>query len=86
VEANKGYMVGERGPEWFSPSRNGYIHPNGSGAQQRIGIYVKPSEYFDVIVDERAAGVAAPMAMSARNSGAAGGYQAVVQRQKRSFP
>lgn len=30
VSAGRTYMVGERGPELFTASRTGYIHPNGS--------------------------------------------------------
>jgi hypothetical protein len=87
VSANKSYLVGEKGPEWFTPSRSGFVHPNGSNAMpQRVQVQVVPSEYFDVVVQEQAAGVAAPMMISARNGGAAGGYQAVVNRQKRSIP
>jgi len=30
VSAGKGYIVGERGPEWFEPGSNGTIIPNGA--------------------------------------------------------
>jgi hypothetical protein len=30
VSAGKGYIVGERGPEWFQPGSNGTIIPNGA--------------------------------------------------------
>lgn len=29
VAAGRGYIVGEKGPEWFAPRRDGYIVPNG---------------------------------------------------------
>lgn len=31
VSAGGSYIVGERGPEWFSPRRSGHIIPNGGG-------------------------------------------------------
>ena len=31
IEAGKPYLVGEEGPEWVVPSRNGYVIPNGGG-------------------------------------------------------
>lgn len=31
VEPGKGYWVGEKGPEWFSPGSSGTIVPNGAG-------------------------------------------------------
>lgn len=34
VEANQGYIVGEEGPEYFVPSSNGYIVPNGGGGDK----------------------------------------------------
>jgi hypothetical protein len=33
VEANKGYIVGEKGPEYFVPKTSGTIIPNGGGGQ-----------------------------------------------------
>lgn len=53
VSAGMGYIVGERGPEWFQPGNSGVIVPNhklGSGG----GIaQIVPSPYFDVVVDGR---------------------------------
>jgi hypothetical protein len=37
VTAGQSYMVGERGPERFTPSSNGYISPHGSGGGTTIG-------------------------------------------------
>ncbi|WP_461159258.1 phage tail tape measure protein [Sphingobium sp. TomMM35A] len=65
VSGGKSYIVGERGPELFTASRSGYIHPNGTndnGGRSRFEIV--PSPYFDVIVEQRAAGIAAPMAVA----------------------
>ena len=32
VMAGSSYLVGERGPELFTPGRSGFITPNGAGA------------------------------------------------------
>lgn len=42
VSAGKGYMVGERGPEWFMPGVSGSIIPGGAG-----GISVNPVYNID---------------------------------------
>lgn len=71
VTSGKAYIVGERGPELFSPSASGRIIPNhGLGGSSRFEIV--PSPYFNVIVDGRAQGVvgqAAPGIASATSSG-----------------
>lgn len=84
VSAGKSYLVGERGPEFITPRRSGFVHPNGSGAQQRISIV--PSPYFDAVVDHRATNVAAPMASRAAMVGAAGGQQGIMRQQQRRIP
>lgn len=38
VSAGRGYLVGEKGPEWFSPSQSGTIIPNGVGGGPAINI------------------------------------------------
>jgi hypothetical protein len=42
VQSGKSFLVGEKGPELFSPTRNGFITPNSalSGASQSISINV----------------------------------------------
>ena len=46
VQAGKGYIVGERGPEFFAPSQSGTIIPNhalgGGGGQSSVMIYLSP--------------------------------------------
>lgn len=52
VSAGKTYLVGEKGPELFSPGSSGSIIPNhelGGGSIAQI----VPSPYFDVVVDGR---------------------------------
>lgn len=85
VVPGKTYLVGENGPEYVTPNRRGYVHPNGSGsAPSRVQIV--PSPYFDAVVDGRAAGVAAPMAARAAMVGASGGVGAMGRRQRRAIP
>lgn len=82
VSAGKTYVVGERGPEMFTASRSGYIHPNaGNDNGGRGGIaQIVPSKYFDVVVDGRAAQVAAPMSVMAAQAGSAGAQKALARR------
>ena len=74
VMSGKSYIVGERGPELFTPNNSGSITPNhalGGGAN----ITVTPSPYFDVAVDERISNAAPSIA-------AAGGASAISRIQK----
>jgi hypothetical protein len=57
-----------------------------SPANDSLRVQVVKGDLFDVIVDRRAANVAAPMAGRAAVSGAAGGFAAVNHRQQRTFP
>lgn len=63
VAGNKSYLVGERGPELFTPGGNGNITANHDLAKGGMGqLTVVPSKYFDVIVGDIATGVAQPIA------------------------
>lgn len=84
VVPGKSYIVGERGPEWFTPNLAGTITPNGSGDAAKVQII--PSPYFDAVVDGRAARVAAPMASQATVGGATGGVAAIQRMQRRRLP
>lgn len=87
VRAGLPYLVGERGPEPFIPDTNGRIMSNedfrGLGG---ASIQVVPSPYFDVVVDGRAANVAAPMASQAASAGSAGAQVALARKQSRVIP
>lgn len=84
VVPGKTYMVGENGPEWFSSKKRGYIHPTGKDAEpQRV--VVIPSPYFDVVVDHRAANVAAPMAGRAAIVGVTGSEVRANRRARRNL-
>lgn len=56
VSSGRSYLVGERGPELFTASRSGYIHPNrsngsGTGAGSNVvKLQVQANDYFDVRV------------------------------------
>lgn len=55
VSSGKSYLVGENGPELFTPSTGGNITPNnklGGGAGGEVSVYVEPSQYFDVRVEQ----------------------------------
>lgn len=60
VTAGKTYLVGERGPELFTPGVSGNIIPNDKiGGGSNMGVYVQPSPYFDVVVKKISGQVAA---------------------------
>lgn len=87
VTAGASYVVGERGPEMFTPSRSGYIHPNGSDFGSRaVKLIVEPSPYFDARVDQRAYGVAAPIGMQAATAGSSGAQVAITRSGARQIP
>lgn len=87
VDRNRTYVVGERGPELFTPSQSGYITPNGSndnGGPTRV--HIVPSAYFDAIVDQRATNVAAPLAARAGVAGSADAQRTMARRSSRRIP
>lgn len=61
VSSARTYLVGERGPELFTPSSAGNITPNhalGGGSRSEVTVVVESSEYFD----GRVARVSGPVA------------------------
>jgi hypothetical protein len=80
----KTYLVGENGPEFLSTKRRGFVTPTGKEAQPQK-VVVIPSPYFDVVVDQRAAHVAAPMAGQAAVAGVAGSEMRATRRQRRNL-
>lgn len=86
VVPGKTYLVGEKGPEFVTPNRRGYVQPNGKGGfggSTRLSIV--PSQYFEVVVDGRAQRIAAPMAGRAAVAGAAGGMAGIARQRQRSL-
>lgn len=62
IAAGRAYMVGERGPEMIVSRSAGSVVPmNRMGSGQTI-VKIVPSDYFDAVVDGRAAAVARPIA------------------------
>lgn len=84
VVPGRNYLVGENGPEYVRFGQRGYVTPPKGGGQTRVQIV--PSKYFDAVVDNRAAGVAAPMAGRAAIAGAAGGASSIYRRAARTLP
>jgi hypothetical protein len=84
VTPGRAYLVGEKGPEVVSFGSRGYVHPN-KGNSAPLRLVVAPSPYFDVTVDRRAVGVAAPMAAHAAMAGASGAVQHQSRRGRRNF-
>lgn len=87
---NRPYMVGENGPEMFLPNRGGgRIVPNsqlgrgGFKGGAGLSVQVIPGALFDVIIDQRAAGVAAPMALQAAGSSSFSTQATIARREKR---
>jgi TP901 family phage tail tape measure protein len=70
VASSDWYVVGEQGPELFAPGVNGTVIPNG-GLRPAGGasVEVRPSPYFDAVVDGRAARVAQPIAADTTSTG-----------------
>jgi hypothetical protein len=66
VSLGKSYLVGERGPEMFTPGQSGHITPNGGGGSM---VQVVPSPYFDVIVDGRIMSAAPALVQAGANAG-----------------
>lgn len=60
------------------------VTPNGAAGASKVQII--PSPYFNVVVDGRAANVAAPMASRAAMVGAAGGQQGMMRQAQRRIP
>lgn len=87
VTGAKSYLVGERGPEIFTPSSSGRIISNDRiGGMGGTRLQVVPSKYFDLVVDGRAQAVAAPIGSRAAMAGAAGGMAGVDRRRRRAIP
>lgn len=86
VTAGLPYLVGERGPEIVVPGMNGSVISNDN--LKSIGgggiATIVPSPYFDVVVDQRATNVAAPMAVASgmQARGAAGSDVARASRRR----
>ncbi|QAY77926.1 phage tail tape measure protein [Sphingosinicella sp. BN140058] len=81
----KSYVVGENGPEWFTPGARGFVTPNNDNGR-RSRVEIVPSPYFTAVVDGRAESVAAPLAARAEMGGAARARVSSLQQQRRRLP
>jgi hypothetical protein len=83
-------IVGERGPEpVIGTDAGAMVLPNSSlrgGFGQAMRVEVVPSPFFDVVVEERAATVAAPMAARASVVGSSDAQSALARRSSRTIP
>ena len=52
----RSYVVGEHGPEWFTPRARGFVTPGG-GEGRGGTVRIVPSPYFSVVVDGRAGNI-----------------------------
>lgn len=84
VVPGKSYIVGERGPEWFTPGGGGAITPMGGGGG--VNVTITPSAYFDATVDNRAARVAGPMAVAGSHMARQGAQSDMMARRRRVIP
>lgn len=84
VTGGKSYVVGERGPEMFTPSRSGYVHANGAndngGHGGNVRIEVVEGALFRPVVTQIAGGVSAQTVASAAPS-ISGGTQKAIGRE-----
>lgn len=53
VAGGRPYLVGERGPELFTPRASGRITPNNELGGGRTEVTIVPTKYFDAVVDGR---------------------------------
>lgn len=87
VRAGLPYLVGERGPEIVVPGSSGHVIPNHQLANMGgSSVQIVPSPYFDVVVDQRAAAVAAPIGIAAATQGSSAATADVARSQRRRIP
>jgi len=100
VWAGGTFLVGEKGPELFTPGTSGSIIANDNLRAPRISardmapappiqivkVMVEANDYFDARVDQRSAGIAAPMATHAGLAGSAQAQQSIRRRARNRIP
>lgn len=87
--SNRSYIVGERGPELFTPNRSGFVTANNQmnkgGGRASVELKITPSPYFDAVVDQRADGRVLQAAPVIANLGAQQAGRISARRQSRSI-
>ncbi len=90
VSAGKGYVVGEKGPEWFEPGRSGRIISNDNfrrgGGAGRFSFSIEPTEMFRVVMRDEAGSVVAQAAPAIMQGGAAMAQSDMARRSKYAIP
>lgn len=81
VTGGTSYLVGERGPETFTPKVDGYITP-ANDVSGGMRVEVVPSQYFDVRVQEISGGMVARAAPAIIN-GSVGAVRSGMRRNRR---
>lgn len=83
VSSGRPYLVGEKGPELFTPRSSGRITPNNELGGGRTEVRIVPTPYFDAHVDGRAGVVVARAAPSIASAGASGGLSKMQRKATR---
>lgn len=89
VTGGKSYVVGERGPEMFTPSRSGYIHPNGANDNNRSGNTIIVNANDAVLASTVRQWVAEGMQQAAASGayeGSTGAQVAIARKQSKQIP
>ena len=86
VMSRRSYLVGENGPEMFTPRSAGSIVPNHELARMGTAtVRIVPSPYFDAVVDNRAGAVVAASGPTVIQAGAQTAQSNLARRQSRSL-
>lgn len=83
VSSGRSYLVGEGGPELFTPRGSGAIVSNDRLGGGSTRVEVIPSPYFTVVVDGRVQSGIAGAAPAIAGAGSAGAVQTMQRRQSR---
>lgn len=82
VSTGRTYLVGERGPELFTPRSSGNIVPN-NALGGRTEVVIVPTPYFDAHVDGRAGRIVSRAAPGIAQAGASGGVAQMTRSGRR---
>jgi hypothetical protein len=87
VSAGRSYVVGERGPEMFTPSRSGYVHANGSdtGRGGTVRIEMAEGALFRPVVTKIAGGVSVQTVAGAAPAISGGTQKAITRANSRKL-
>ncbi|QUM70840.1 phage tail length tape measure family protein [Sphingopyxis granuli] len=83
VMSGRPYLVGEKGPELFTPRSSGRITPNNELGGGRVEVRIVPTPYFDAHVDGRASVQVASAAPGIASAGASAGLSKMQRKTSR---